>query len=114
MVTPKKKENRGGARANSGPKKKERTISSAVKANILDAAERLKKKHKIPVEEAMLALIYDKKVQESVKASVFKTYLDAMVAKETLPPGEGATIKPAVLLPEMMDDPAFAVIEGGK
>ena len=105
----------GGARPGAGGPKKDRTVSDVVKAGILKAAKRLKKKYKIPIEEAMLELVYDKKTQAAVKASVFKVYIDALVAKESDKNVNftGAQA-PAISLPPRREDPALKVHEGGK
>ena len=113
----------GGARPNSGPAKgvkyKPRdkgTLSDNIKNGILAAAAKLAEKYGKTIEEAMLELIYDDDTQVSVKASVFKTYLDALVVKASEQKIDVSTKQegPVVYLPEQRPDPALEVIEGGK
>ena len=73
----------GGAREGSGPKPKKKEYSESVKNAYMVAAEKLAKKHKKPIEEALLSMVYDKDVQDSVKASIMKTYNEAMIIKAT-------------------------------
>lgn len=109
----------GGARENSGPPKgtkygkRSKTVSEKTKAGILKAANRLKKKYGIPLEEAMLELCYDKSTQASVKASVWKSYLEALVAKETDQKVDLTSQGPAIFLPTQDPDPGLDVPESG-
>jgi hypothetical protein len=105
----------GGKRAGSGPKKKEKGSSEYVKDNYITAAEKLAKKHKKTIEEALLEMMFDQDVQDTVKASIAKTYNDALISRETeqninVTQNSG----PAIGLPPSREDPALKVVKGGK
>ena len=130
----------GGPRPNSGRPRKVKTASDKTKYAIMKAARKLAREHGMPIEEAMLRMIYDPKVQDSVRASIWKSYLESLVAKETeqrvdvketsfrgpliLPPKALDAVRhlppevrsklPAVILPEKKPDPALEVIKGTK
>jgi hypothetical protein len=108
-------ENRGGAREGAGRKEKQ-VLSEIVKNRILEAAEKLATKNKQTIEEAMMEMVFDPKVQDSVKTSIFKIYLDASVVKESKSSKEITARKgPNVYLPESRKDPAKLIsINGGK
>lgn len=109
----KKKENRGGARKGAGqPKgnKKNKNVSETTKGKILSAAEKLAEEYGKPIEEAMLELVYKPKTQDSVKASIFKTYLEALVAKESEQNINVNKVGPRIGLPPMEEDPALKLV----
>ena len=82
-----KKGKSGGARKNSGPAKGTKynkgSVSDKVKDSILKAAAELAEEYGETIEKAMMRLCYTENVQSSVKASVFKNYLESMVVRET-------------------------------
>lgn len=97
----------GGKRAGAGRPRQIKTVSEKVKTKIIGAANLLKRKYGVGVEEKMLSLIYDDSTQDTVKASVFKTYMEAMIAKETkveakvkMPTG------PGIYIPKELPDQA--------
>ncbi len=126
----------GGPRPNSGRPRKVKTASEKTKHAIMKAARKLARENGMPIEEAMLSMIYDPKVQDSTKASIWKSYLGSLVAKEIekkvgvaeetrpqgplilseegfgaikhLPPEIRAKL-PAVILPELSPDPALKI-----
>ena len=130
----------GGPRPNSGRPRKVKTASEKTKHAIMKAARKLARENGMPIEEAMLSMIYDPKVQDSTKASIWKSYLGSMVAKEIekkldvaeerrppgplilpreafdairhLPPEIKAKL-PAVILPKLRPDPALKVAREG-
>jgi hypothetical protein len=128
-----KKENRGGARAGAGRPRKKKTVSEKIRAAYMKAARELAKEHGEPLEKAMLRMIYKDDVQDSVKASIMKTYNDALLIRESesklkvddnraLGPtiyrendrGEMVVVRPgnpAIGLLEMMPDPARQIIK---
>ena len=115
MAGVKGKSGSGGARPGAGVPRKVRTVSERMKGKILRAANKLSKEYGEPIEQAMLRMCYQPNVQDSVKASVFKTYLDSIVAKESeknvkITGAQG----PAIYLPPRMEDPALKVHTGGK
>jgi hypothetical protein len=106
----------GGKREGSGPKRKKKTVSEKVRANYLKAARKLAKEHGSPIEEAVLGLVYDKKVQDSVKVAILKAYNEALLVKES---EQNVNINknagPKIGLPEMKPDPAKLIpLKGGK
>ena len=113
----KKKSGWGGARPGAGaPKKPKPDYDEKFKKQVLKAARELQKEHGISIEKAMLSLIYDEKAQASVKASVFKTYVEMFVTKHS---AKDVTVDdkrgPVIGLPPMREDPAKIVaIDGGK
>ncbi|MFC1827759.1 hypothetical protein ACFLZQ_07520 [Thermodesulfobacteriota bacterium] len=72
-----------GKKGRSGRKPDNATVSDRTKKAILKAARKLKKEYGIPIEEAMLKLCYDDDTQASVKASIWKSYLESLVVRET-------------------------------
>jgi len=107
----------GGKRTGAGRKKKEpRNFSAEVKEAVLKAAERLRKEYGIPVEEAILKLLYEDGIQDTVKVGIAKWYSDVLVAKESEKTitHKGET-GPEIYLPKMREDPAKIIpIKGGK
>ena len=126
----------GGPRPNSGRPRKVKTVSEKVKKSILKAARELAKEHGMSLEKAMLRLCFDDNVQDSVRASIWKSYLESMVAKESKQEvglnnkrnscgpaifkinerGERVIIAgdpySPIALPEIMPDPALQIIKG--
>jgi len=108
------KDNRGGARPGTGPKKVKKTYSEAVKNNYIKAAKKLARVNGSTVEEQVLRMVYDKDVQDSVRISAAKVYNDALLIREseqTINTNDGA---PRIYLPKQDEDPALKVIKGGK
>jgi hypothetical protein len=114
----KKIENRGGARPGTGPKPQPKpNYDEKFKKNVLAAVSRLEKKHQKKFLDAILEQVYDDKAQASVKASIFKAYIDIFTVKQTESKSERHDWKhqgPAIMLPEMDEDPALKVVKGGK
>ena len=115
--------NRGGARPNSGTKKgtkhKKRVIKTASDKTIARweaAARKLKQETGETVEYLALKMLLDKDVQGSVKASILKTYCEALIIKKTESKSESTVREfkgPAIGLPSMEQDPGLRVV-GGK
>jgi hypothetical protein len=100
----------GGPREGSGPKPKKRIYSDKVKAAYIKAANKLAKEHGVPLEEAILALVYDPKAQAAVKVAAMKLYNEALLIKSsesdmTVSKEQG----PKVYLPQRRADPAKVV-----
>ena len=126
----------GGPRPNSGRPRKVKTVSERTKKAILKAARELAKEHGMTLEKAMLSLCFKDNVQDSVRASVWKSYLESMVAKEskqeidvneercsgptifrTNDRGEMVVVQrgsSAIGLPELRPDPALEVVKSGQ
>ena len=105
----------GGARAGAGRPKKTRTFSDRTKAAILKAARELAKEYGEPIEKAMLRLCYQENTHDNCKASVWKSYLEALVAKESERKVDITERKGVgILLPPLREDPALKIVAGGK
>ena len=79
-----KTENRGGAREGSGRKPTKKIYSEKVKARYVKAANKLAKEYGMNPEEAILALIYNPKIQDTVKVAAMKLYQEALIGKKPL------------------------------
>ena len=77
-----KKGRSGGYRKNAGRPKTTKVMPESVKDAIKKAAQELAEEYGEPLEKAILRLIYQKNIQDSVKASIWKSYIDAMVSKK--------------------------------
>lgn len=66
-------ERRGGKRQGSGRKKQVLDVDI-----LTDATEYVENKHGVGVIEHMLSLLYDPDFHDGAKASIFKSYLDAL------------------------------------
>ena len=109
-----KKENRGGAREGTGPKKKIKTISDKAKRRWVVAARKFAKENGITVEQAILNMIVDEKVQDSVKVGAAKLYSEAIIAKSSEQTITTQDTTPRIYLPEKREDPALRIVKGGK
>lgn len=71
------------------------------------------------IEESMLRMAFDKDTQDSVRASIMKSYNEAMITKAekrdvTVTKSKGPEIRKPVRLPPKRQDPALTVVgEGG-
>jgi len=104
----------GGKRPNqTGRPRKKTTISEKTKKKWIQAANKFAKKHGMTVQEAILEMIVDKDVQDSVRVAAAKLYNEALIAKETV---SDVTVTkndgPAVGLPPLEKDPALRVVSG--
>jgi len=102
----------GGYRPGAGRPRKKKTVSEKVKAAYLKAARELAREYGEPIEKAVLRLVFKDDVQDSVKASVMKTYNEALLVRESkkdidINPNRG----PAIFLPEIMPDPSLALVK---
>jgi len=100
----------GGKRSNSGPEKGTKydtgSVSQVIKDSIQKAADELAKEFGEPIEKAMLRLCYAEGTQDTVKASVWKSYLESMVVRETKSETkiEDLTVAPKLYIPERKKD----------
>lgn len=78
-----KKENRGGAREGSGPKKKIKKYSEAVKRRYELAAKKIEKETGQSIEEHYLRMSIDPDVQPAARAAFAKLYNEALLVKES-------------------------------
>jgi hypothetical protein len=74
-----------GLKGRSGrrPEDSQKVFSDEIIKNVKRAASKLKRQHKISIEEAALSLMFDEKTQGSVKASIFKSYCDCFIEKSS-------------------------------
>ena len=105
----------GGKRPNSGRKREVKTTSEEIKANWLAAARKIKRESGETVEYHALKMILDKDIQDSVRASIFKVYNEALIIRETK---QDVIVKdqvcgPRIGLPPMREDSALKVVAGG-
>jgi len=73
----------GGSRLGAGRPRKKKMVSERIKNNYLKAARELAKEFGYTIEEAILRLVYEDDVQDSVKVAVLKAYNDALLVKES-------------------------------
>jgi hypothetical protein len=102
-----------GKKGKSGRKPETGTISDKVKEDILKAAEELAAEYGESIEKAMMRLCYIEGTQSSVKASIWKNYLEAMVVRETKNESTHKMEKgPIIGLPPIKgEDPALKVVK---
>ena len=100
-----KKENRGGARPGSGPKKTTRQISDTVKNNYIKAARKIAKETGMPVEEHYLRMSIDPNIQDSVRQGFAKLYNEEMLVKESEQTINDRRSGPTIGLPPTMVKP---------
>ena len=72
-----------GKKGKSGRKPEGGSLSDKVKGRVLAAAAKLQKEYGYTIEEAMMRLCFDEKVQATVKVGIWKAYLESMVVRET-------------------------------
>ena len=77
------KETRGGARPNSGPKKKTKVYSDAIKRDFLRAARKKARDAGKTLGEVVIDMAYDENIQDSVRLAAVKVYTDVVVVKES-------------------------------
>lgn len=94
-------ERRGGKRAGAG--KKENKLNNKEMQKLSDAVIRIENKFGIGIIEQVLSLLYDPDTSSSAKASIFKTYLDALnrAGKNDVKAEEEKVITPVIGLPEI-------------
>ena len=112
---PRTSDKRGGSRVGAGRKPKEKEAHPSVKNNYLLAAAKLAKEFGMTVEEYLLRMVFDEKIQDTVKSSIMKSYNDALIAKESTRTVKHEDVGPAIGLPPSRHDPAKIIpIKGGK
>ena len=109
--------NWGGKRKNqTGRPRKIKTTSEKAKQRWMAAAQKIKKETGETIEYHALKMVLDPDEQGSVKASILKTYNEALIVKETKQ-DVNVTEKygPRIGLPPVRrKDPALEVVKGGK
>ena len=105
---------RGGARTGAGRPAgsgKQPTISESEKKAWVAAAEKFAKANGKTVQDAILEMIVDKDVQDSVRVAAAKLYTEALIAKESV---KDVTVTqqvgPVIGLPPLKKDPALRVV----
>ena len=74
------------------------------KADIVKVLAKLEKKNKKSFLEAAFSLMYEDKVQDTVKASLFKTYSEIFAVKKSETKIEDLTVAPKLYIPERKKD----------
>ena len=100
----------GGVRSNSGRKRQKTTVSERTQKKWLQAANKFAKKHGMTVEEAILDMIMDPDVQDSVKVACAKLYNEALIVRQPAIEMSGPALGPVVGLPPLRPDPALMVV----
>ena len=102
-----------GKKGKSGRKADNASASDRTKSAILKAAKELAKEFGEPLEKAMLRLCYDERTQSAVKASIWKSYLESLVVRETKTESKVEGKRgPVIGLPPIRgEDPALKVVE---
>lgn len=111
---PHKIENRGGRREGSG--RKRISLSDDQVRKLIKAARKKEKETGISVADQLIAIIYNRRANASIKASAIKIFYDQTVTRVS---ESDVNVKknqePSIYLPEPMPDPAKLVsIQGGK
>lgn len=105
----------GGKRIGAGRPRKTKTTSEKTSYAIRKAARELSKEYGEPIEKAMLRLIYLDGTQDAVKASVFKSYLQSLLVRETQQNIREEIVRgPVIGLPPIREDPALKILGGNK
>lgn len=104
---PLRKENRGGARPNSGPKKE--ALSARQVRMMLNTAQQYAKKHKKTLDMVLVGFAYDEELSAKDRMAAIKLFKDKTMA----PISEGGEadkqLGPAIYLPEQSPDPGKVV-----
>jgi hypothetical protein len=104
----------GGARVGSGKKKQVKTISEAAKKRWVVAARKFARDNGMTVEQAVLNMVVNPDVQDTVRVAAAKLYNEALIARVT---EKNVAITeqrgPAIGLPERRKDPAKLRVVGG-
>ena len=103
-----------------GAKYKKRTIKTHSEKTIKRweaAARKLAREKGETIEYHLLSMIFDGDIQDTVKASIMKSYNEALIVKKTESESKSvvhSTTGPAIGLPPIKQDPALQVVGGGK
>ena len=98
----------GGKRTGAGRKTKPKiNYDEKFKKEVLAALRKLKRTHRASFLEKVFEMMYDDKVQDTVKASLFKSYKEIFVTKTTDTKVEvSSSTGPGILLPQNDQDPS--------
>ena len=92
------KENRGGARPNSGPKPQ--TVSATQLKEMRDEAEKAAKEHGKTLFQVCLDWIFDKDLKIDRRQAAWKMYTDKMLIQASEGGEADKTLGPSIYLPE--------------
>lgn len=107
----------GGKREGAGRKRQVRNHSEKTIKRWEAAARKLAREKGESIEYHLLSMLWDDDTQDSVKASIMKTYNEALIIKKTEQKSEATVTTnqgPVIGLPTMKKDPALEVVDGGK
>ncbi len=93
-----KKENRGGARPNSGPKPQ--TVSAEQLKDMREAAAKKAKKEGRSLFDVCLGWIYDKEIKIDRQQAAWKMYTDKMLIQASEGGEADKTLGPSIYLPK--------------
>lgn len=98
----------GGNRKGSGRKKLPPVdYDDKFKKDVLSTLSKLAKKHDASFLEKVFEMMYNEKVQDTVKASLFKTYKEIFVSKTPETKVEVSQVTgPGIMLPTKKPDPS--------
>jgi hypothetical protein len=109
-----KKDGRGGKRKGAGqPSKKPVDFDHDLKSEVIEKAKKKEKETgKSPVDVA-LDMLYDSEIQDAVRVSVWKSYVDLFAIKKSeqdvkVTKNDG----PKIYIPKRKEDPALKVVGG--
>ena len=102
-----KREGAGRPKGAKGKAKLKGVTSEERKKSINEALEKVAAEEGMTADEAIVRMLYNDKVQDSVKAGIWKSLLEATVVKETKSEIDlNAVVKPKIYLPKRDPNPA--------
>ncbi len=93
-----KKENRGGARPNSGPKPF--SLSTSQVKGLLRTVKKFSKEHGKSIDDILVGMVYDEKVTDNNRLAAIKLVKDLSAPKISEGGDADTHLGPAVFLPE--------------
>jgi hypothetical protein len=106
---------RGGSRKGAGRPKIAKSYSDEVKKDFLKAAKEKAKETGQTLGQVVMGLIYNEKIQDSVRIAAIKAWAEVVVVKEKKSTVEvNERIGPKIYLPEIAPKPKEAMRETGE
>ena len=96
----------GGKRANQTgrPPKEPIDYDTSFKQGVLNAVAELEEENNMPFLKKVFSMVYSDDIQDTVKASLFKTYSEIFATKKTETKLEDLTKEPKIYLPAQDKD----------
>ena len=104
-----KKENRGGARPNSGPKPF--SLSTSQVKELLRTVKKFSKKHGKSIDDVLVSMVYDENITDNNRLAAIKLVKDLSAPKISEGGAADRQLGPAVFLPER--HPRLEVVSTG-